>query len=85
MELHAVKGVGKDHAKFSLVGAFINLFSPCTRPDIHLLATASYRLLPHIVIKAPIPPNLADKFQKFFSPGVIKIDPHTKAVSIGRA
>ncbi|KAJ7595916.1 DNA-directed RNA polymerase [Mycena floridula] len=64
MQLHAVKGVGKDHAKFSPV------------------ATASYRLLPHIIIKKPIPPHLAVKFQKCFSPGVIKVDPHTKAVSV---
>ncbi|KAF7359200.1 RPOLD domain-containing protein [Mycena sanguinolenta] len=62
--LHAVKGVGKDHAKFSPV------------------ATASYRLLPNIVIKKPIPPHLAEKFQKCFSPGVINIDPRTKTVTV---
>ncbi|KAL9709205.1 DNA-directed RNA polymerase core subunit rpc40 [Leucoagaricus gongylophorus] len=64
MELHAVKGVGKDHAKFSPV------------------ATASYRLLPHIKITQPIPPHLAEKFQECFSEGVIKIDPDTREVSI---
>ncbi|KAF5350448.1 hypothetical protein D9756_008582 [Leucocoprinus leucothites] len=64
MELHAVKGVGKDHAKFSPV------------------ATASYRLLPHIKITKPIPPPLGKKFQKCFSPGVIKIDPNTGEVSV---
>ncbi|KAJ3573100.1 hypothetical protein NP233_g2646 [Leucocoprinus birnbaumii] len=64
MELHAVKGVGKDHAKFSPV------------------ATASYRLLPHIQILKPIPPHLGEKFQKCFSPGVIKIDPDTGEVSV---
>ncbi|KAK7006745.1 RPOLD domain-containing protein [Favolaschia claudopus] len=63
MTLHAVKGVGKDHAKFNPV------------------ATASYRLLPNIVIKKPIPPHLAEKFQKCFSPGVIRIHPRTKAVT----
>ncbi|KAJ7778629.1 DNA-directed RNA polymerase [Mycena maculata] len=62
--LHAIKGVGKDHAKFSPV------------------ATASYRLLPNIVIKKPIPPHLAQKFQKCFTPGVIRVDPRTKAVSV---
>ncbi|CAK5275833.1 unnamed protein product [Mycena citricolor] len=67
MTLHAVKGVGKDHAKFNPV------------------ATASYRLLPHIIIKKPIPPDLADKFQKCFAPGVIKVDPRTKAVSVDDA
>ncbi|TRM67819.1 DNA-directed RNA polymerase [Schizophyllum amplum] len=64
MEVHAVKGVGKDHAKFSPV------------------ATASYRLLPNIKIKKPIPPELAEKFQKCFSPGVIRVDPRTKTVSV---
>ncbi|RDB16866.1 DNA-directed RNA polymerases I and III subunit RPAC1 [Hypsizygus marmoreus] len=64
MELHAVKGVGKDHAKFTPV------------------ATASYRLLPHIKIKKPIPPHLAEKFQKCFAPGVIRVDPHTKEVTV---
>ncbi|KAG6820616.1 hypothetical protein H0H93_014219 [Arthromyces matolae] len=64
MELHAIKGVGKDHAKFSPV------------------ATASYRLLPHINIKQPIPPHLAEKFQKCFSPGVVNVDSRTKKVSI---
>jgi DNA-directed RNA polymerase I and III subunit RPAC1 len=48
----------------------------------HTSATASYRLLPHIKITKPIPPHLAKKFQKCFSPGVIKIDPQTKAVSV---
>ncbi|KAI6105377.1 DNA-directed RNA polymerase [Pisolithus sp. B1] len=46
IELHAVKGLGKDHAKFSPV------------------ATASYRLLPKIILKKEIPPHLAEKFQK---------------------
>ncbi|KAF9467881.1 DNA-directed RNA polymerase [Collybia nuda] len=66
MELHAVKGVGKDHAKFSPV------------------ATASYRLLPNITITKPIPPEYADKFQNCFSPGVIRVDPKTKAVSVDK-
>ncbi|KAG6843807.1 hypothetical protein H0H87_000232 [Tephrocybe sp. NHM501043] len=64
MQLHAIKGVGKDHAKFSPV------------------ATASYRLLPHIKIKRPIPPHLAEKFQKCFAPGVININPRTKEVTV---
>lgn len=46
------------------------------------IATASYRLLPHIKITKPIPPNLAEKFQKCFSPGVISIDPATKRVYV---
>jgi DNA-directed RNA polymerase I and III subunit RPAC1 len=47
-----------------------------------ILATATYRILPHITIKQPIPPHLADKFQKCFSPGVIRVDPRSKAVRV---
>ncbi|KAG1811142.1 DNA-directed RNA polymerase [Suillus subaureus] len=66
MELHAVKGVGKDHAKFCPV------------------ATASYRLLPLVILnpEKPVPRELAEKFQKCFSSGVIRVDPRTKAVSV---
>ncbi|KZP28438.1 hypothetical protein FIBSPDRAFT_779819, partial [Athelia psychrophila] len=66
MELHAVKGVGKDHAKFTPV------------------ATASYRILPLIILNPskPVPPELAEKFAGCFAPGVIKVDPRTKAVSV---
>jgi DNA-directed RNA polymerase I and III subunit RPAC1 len=38
-----------------------------------LKATASYRLLPHIVIHEPIPEPDCEKFQACFSPGVIDI------------
>ncbi|KAI9507811.1 DNA-directed RNA polymerase [Russula earlei] len=66
MEMHAVKGLGKDHAKFSPV------------------ATASYRLLPHIILDEanPVPPHLATRFRDCFSPGVINVDPTTKKVSV---
>lgn len=64
IELHAIKGRGHEHAKWSPVG------------------TASYRLLPHIQIHKPIPPELADKFRDCFSPGVIVIDPRTKDVTV---
>lgn len=66
MEMHAIKSLGKDHAKFCPV------------------ATASYRLLPLIVLnpKEPVPAYLAEKFQKCFSPGVIRVDPRTKQVSV---
>jgi len=63
MELHAVKGVGKDHAKFTP-------------------AIVSYRILPLILLKKPIPPHLAEKFQKCFAQGVIRVDPRTKKVSV---
>lgn len=66
MEIHAVKGEGRDHSKFSPV------------------ATASYRLLPHVILDDanPVPPHLATRFQDCFSPGVIKVDPRTKKVSV---
>jgi len=66
MEMHAVKGLGKDHAKFSPV------------------ATASYRLLPHVILDEakPVPPHLATRFRDCFSPGVVNIDPRTKKVSV---
>jgi len=38
--------------------------------------------MPHIKITRPIPPHLAEKFQKCFSPGVIKIDPDNQEVSV---
>ena len=49
---------------------------------VFTLATASYRLLPHIIIKKPIPPQFTDKFQSCFSPGVIQVDPITKEVTV---
>ena len=47
-------------------------------------ATATYRLLPLVILnpEKPVPPQHAEKFQKCFSPGVIDIDPVTKAVSV---
>ncbi|OSX61381.1 hypothetical protein POSPLADRAFT_1057137 [Postia placenta MAD-698-R-SB12] len=57
LELHAVKGVGKEHAKWSPV------------------ATASYRTHPLILLNPsmPVPPHLAQKFAKCFSPGVVQV------------
>jgi len=55
MELHANRGIGSLHAKWSPV------------------ATATYRLLPHIIIRKPIPSELCDKFAKCFAPGVIDV------------
>ncbi|KAI8868672.1 DNA-directed RNA polymerases I and III subunit RPAC1 [Ramicandelaber brevisporus] len=54
-EIHCVKGIGQDHAKFSPV------------------ATATYRLMPEIVIKKTIPPHLVDKFAGCFPKGVIEV------------
>lgn len=60
MELHCIKGIGADHAKFSPV------------------ATATYRLLPHIDIKRPIFGADAKKFQDCFPRGVIGLQPVTR-------
>ncbi|GFZ45203.1 DNA-directed RNA polymerases I and III 40 kDa polypeptide [Saitozyma sp. JCM 24511] len=38
------------------------------------VATASYRLLPHIILRGPIPREHQEKFQKCFPPGVIGIE-----------
>lgn len=59
----------------------------CTLRDASLTiapATASYRILPLVVLnpEKPVPPRFAEKFQKCFSPGVINVDPVTKAVSV---
>ena len=76
MALHAIKSNGMDHAKWSPVGVF-----PVPTPlqkrnliDVYLIATASYRLMPHIQI-APegIPTRLCDKFAQCFAPGVIEV------------
>lgn len=55
LELHAKKGIGKVHTKWSPVG------------------TASYRLMPEIIIKKPIRGQDAVKFQKCFAKGVIEL------------
>lgn len=41
-------------------------------------ATASYRLLPHITIRSPIPREHQEKFKDCFPPGVIAIEPDRK-------
>ena len=82
MEVHAVKGVGKDHAKFTPVGLLDLLYSVGIRLTQVFTATASYRLLPHVTLKKPIPPKNADLFKSCFSPGVVQVDPVTKMVSI---
>jgi DNA-directed RNA polymerase I and III subunit RPAC1 len=39
-----------------------------------LTATASYRLMPEIILTRPVEGKLAEQLQKTFSPGVIEID-----------
>jgi DNA-directed RNA polymerases I and III subunit RPAC1 len=86
MEMHAVKGVGKDHAKFSPVGQSCCSLRCIGRAKCHFVyvATASYRILPLIILnpEKPVPAHLATKFQNCFAQGVIRIDPRTSQVSV---
>jgi len=86
MEMHAVKGLGKDHAKFSPVGTWQSFLLSFFLKEESDSATASYRLLPHIILDDanPVPPHLATRFRDSFSPGVINIDPHTKEISVDK-
>lgn len=58
-----MKGIGRDHAKFSPV------------------ATASYRLLPDIVIKEKFSGEDAERIKNSFSDGVIGIDAGNSIIS----
>lgn len=53
---------------------------------VYSVATASYRLLPLIVLNPakPVPPKHAIKFQKCFADGVVDVDPITNEVSINQ-
>lgn len=57
MELHAIKGVGKEHAKWSPVATASYRLHP-----LILLNPAK-----------PVPPHLAKKFADCFSPGVVQV------------
>ncbi|TFK93171.1 insert subdomain of RNA polymerase alpha subunit [Polyporus arcularius HHB13444] len=59
MELHAIKGVGKEHAKWSPVATASYRLHPL------ILLNPS----------KPVPPHLAQKFASCFSPGVVKVSP----------
>ncbi|KAH9856839.1 insert subdomain of RNA polymerase alpha subunit [Lenzites betulinus] len=58
VELHAIKGVGKEHAKWSPVATATYRLHPL------ILLNPS----------KPIPPHLAEKFAACFSPGVVKVN-----------
>jgi DNA-directed RNA polymerase I and III subunit RPAC1 len=78
MLLYCVKGIGRTHAKWSPVGEYSLSWTRIRILSIFVLtrriATASYRLLPHIEIIKEIPPHLATKFQQCFPPGVIDLE-----------
>ncbi|KZT74671.1 hypothetical protein DAEQUDRAFT_719854 [Daedalea quercina L-15889] len=57
MDLHAIKGVGKDHAKWSPVATASYRLHP----------------LVILNPSKPIPPHLAQKFANCFSPGVVQV------------
>ncbi|GJE94214.1 DNA-directed RNA polymerase, alpha subunit [Phanerochaete sordida] len=59
MELHAIKGVGKEHAKWSPVATASYRLHP-----LIVLNPAQ-----------PVPAHLADKFAACFSPGVVRVAP----------
>jgi DNA-directed RNA polymerases I and III subunit RPAC1 len=67
VQMHAVMGIGQDHAKFSPVGA------ASQSSTFNELATASYRLHPVIEIVSPIINDDAEKFVKCFPKGVAQI------------
>ena len=87
MTLHAIKSNGMDHAKWSPVGTFpVPAATTEKETDgVYLIATAAYRLMPHIQI-APegIPSRLCDKFAQCFAPGVIEVKTNrsTGAISL---
>lgn len=85
MELHAVKGVGRDHAKFSPVGKstsnentktlVVNIYVFCA-----ILATAYYRLLPEIKLLEEVEGEAAERLQDCFSKGVINLVKDPKSI-----
>lgn len=83
LEAHCEKGCGKEHAKWSPAGKYL----PITYSDSKYIyglndnhfsiihsATASYRLMPEIILKEEIIGDLADKFSSCFAPGVVEVE-----------
>lgn len=67
LKLHAVKGIGRDHIKFSPV------------------ATATYRLLPEIILKSKIIGDAALRLKHSFSDGVIELVGREKEAKVVNA
>lgn len=70
LELHCVKGTGKDHAKWSPV---CTEWMPVSRSLTLSVACSSYRLLPSITIHEDIKGPDAQKFAACFPEGVIGV------------
>ncbi|GAB6021778.1 DNA-directed RNA polymerases I and III subunit RPAC1 [Chamberlinius hualienensis] len=64
--VHCVKGIGRDHSKFSPV------------------ATATYRLLPEIILKRPVVGNSAYNLKKSFADGVIEVEKDENGTTVAR-
>ena len=90
IKLYAIKGTGRDHAKFSPVATgtylcifFCSHFVQCCFVyfwfDGFFFSLAFYRLLPDIIIKKPVVGEAAARLQSCFSPGVIGIDSDNEA------
>lgn len=84
LKLFAVKGIGKEHAKFQPVG---KLFFGTLQWDIylretlainfnHISATASFRLLPEITLLTEVEGEKAQRLKSSFSNGVIELYKH---------
>lgn len=75
-EMHCEKGVGSDHAKWSPVGQSVLPIHPASKAEqtLAFAATASYRLLPSIDLRQPIPSADCARFAACFPPGVISVD-----------
>lgn len=64
--MHCVKGIGKEHAKWSPVG------------------TASYRLLPEIVLLRPYVGEQATQLQAVFGEGVIRVEKGADGAAVAK-
>jgi DNA-directed RNA polymerases I and III subunit RPAC1 len=75
LEVHCIKGIGREHAKWSPVCKTLN-FSCSIYLFVYFIffiACASYRLMPQIEILSPITGGDAEKFASCFAPGVIAL------------
>jgi len=66
IEMNCVKGIGKEHAKWSPVG------------------TASYRLLPEIVLLRPYVGEQATQLQAVFGQGVIEVEKGADGIDVAK-
>ena len=81
MEMHAAKGLGKDHAKFGPVGAHPSMLSsrPSSNPNFWWCSNGELSVF---ILDEPNPvsPHLATRFKDCFPPEVINIAPQIKSL-----